>query len=116
MRAVARQRLVPQLVVQRNLAGEHLLRQQPFDEVVVATVAVTPREAEHAGDGVRLEHRPHDVRLHAEPVDHVSALAFEVQRGERAVGAEPLEHPFGRLGVLDEDRRDLRLDVPRNHG
>ena len=103
MRAVARQHLVPQLVVQRNLAGEHLLRQQPFDEVVVATVAVAAREAEHAGDGVRLEHGPHDVRLHAEPVDRLAALALEVERGERAVDAEPLEHPLGRLGVLGED-------------
>ena len=43
VRAVARQHLVPKLLVQRDLAGDHLLRQQPFDEVVVATVAVAAR-------------------------------------------------------------------------
>ena len=103
MRAVARQHLVPELLSQGHLLFEHFARQQPFDEVVVATVAVASREAEHAGDRVRLEHRPHDVRLHAEPVDRLPVLALEVERRERAVDADSLEHPFGRLGVLGED-------------
>ena len=74
MGAVARQELVAELLPQRDVAREHVGRQQPFDEVVVAAVAVAPREAEHARDGVRLEHGAHGVRRHAEPVGRRPAL------------------------------------------
>ncbi len=102
MRAVARQHLVPEPLFQRDVGREHLARQQPLDEVVVAAVAFASRKAEHAGDGVRLEHGPHDVRLDAEPVDRLPVLALEVERGQRAVAADSLEHPFRRFGVLVE--------------
>ena len=46
----------------------------------------------------------------------VAALAFEVERGERAVDADPLEHPFGSLGVLGEDRRASGPLCRRNQG
>ena len=69
VRAVPRQELVPELVPQRDLARDDVRRQQSLDQVVVAAVAVPPSETEHSGRGVRLEHRPHDVRGDAEPVD-----------------------------------------------
>ncbi len=40
-----------------HLPGDHLGRKQPFEEVVVAEVAVAPCEADRARDRVRLEHR-----------------------------------------------------------
>ena len=85
------------------LVREHVGRQQPLEEVVVAAVAVASREAEHAGDGVRLEHRANGVRRDAEPVGRRPALALEVERRQRALGADPLEHAPGHLGVLGEE-------------
>src|SRR5205085_11212368 len=43
VRPEARAELVPQLVLQRDVALEHLARQQSLEEVVVAAVAVAPR-------------------------------------------------------------------------
>ena len=83
-----------------NIAGEHVGRQQPFEEVVVPAVAVTPREAEHARHGVRLEHGAHGVRRHPEPVGRRPALTLEIERRQRAVRADSLEHPLGHFGVL----------------
>ena len=102
MRAVPGQHLVPELLSQRHLAREDVGRQQPFEQVVVPAVAVAPREAEHARDVVRLEHGVHGVHRHPEPVGRRPALALEVQRGQRALRADPLEHPLGHLGVLVE--------------
>ena len=116
MRAVPRQELVPELLSQRDLAREHVGRQQPFEQVVVAAVAVAPREAEHARDGVRLEHRAHGVRRHPEPVGRRPALALEVERRQRALRADPLEHPLGHVGVLGEDPRRVPAQVPAEPG
>ena len=91
--------------VSGTLVREDVRREQPFEKVVVAAVAVASREAEHAGDGVRLEHRAHGVRRHSEPVGHRPALALEVECRQRAVRADPLEHALGHLGVLGEDAR-----------
>ena len=45
------------------------------------------------------------------------ALALEVERRQRAFGADPLEHPLGHLGVLGEELRGaFLLRYPRNHG
>ena len=79
VRAVPGQELVPELLVQRHLACEHVGREQSFEKVVVAAVAVAAREAEHARDGERLEHGAHDVRRHSEPVGRRPALALEVE-------------------------------------
>ncbi len=80
MSAVAREELVAELLPQRDLVREHVGRQQPLDDVVVAPVAFASRETEHAGDGVRLEHRANGVRRYAEPVGRRPALALEVER------------------------------------
>ena len=77
--AVAREELVPELLSQRDAAREHVGRKQPLEEVVVAAVAVASREAEHAGDGVRLEHRTNGVRRHTEPVGRRPLRALEVE-------------------------------------
>ena len=117
MRAVARQELVPELLSQRDLAREDVGREQPLEEVVVAAVALAPREAEHAGDGVRLEHGAHGVRRHSEPVGRRPALALEVERRQRPLRADPLEHALGHLGVLGEDPPARSGSTsPRNHG
>ena len=112
VRAVPGQELVPELLVQRHIAGEHVGRQQSFEEVVVPAVAVTPREAEHARDGVRLEHGAHGVRRHPEPVGRRPALTLEIERRQRAVRADSLEHPVGHLGVLVQDPRRAPAQDP----
>ena len=111
MRAVARVELVPELLLQRHLAFEHLGGQQPLEQVVVAAVALAPREPEHAGARVGLEHGAHDVRRHAEPVDLVPPLALEVERRQRSVRADPLEHALGDLAIVGEEAR--RAQAPR---
>jgi hypothetical protein len=111
VRAVPRQELVPELFPQRDLVRQDLGRQQSLDQVVVAAVAVSSSQTEHSGRGVGLEHRAHDVRGSAEPVDQRPAPTFEVERGERAVGADPLEHVLGDVGVLGEDARRAHAQV-----
>jgi hypothetical protein len=54
--AVPGEELVQELLPRRHLPREQLGREQPFEEVVVAEVAVTPREADRARDGERLEY------------------------------------------------------------
>jgi hypothetical protein len=104
VRAVPRQDLVLELLVRRHLSREHLGREQALEEVVVAAVlAVAPREAEHTGVRVRLEHRAHDVRRHPEPVGQRPMRAFEVPRGEWPFGTDPLEYLPCHLGVLVEE-------------
>ena len=76
---VTREELVPELLRQRDAVREHVSRQQPFEEVVVAAVAVPPRQTEDAGDGVRLEHRPNGVRRDTEPVGRPTLRALEVE-------------------------------------
>ena len=109
--AVSREELVAELLPQRDLAREHVGRQQPLEEVVVAAVAVASCEAEHARDGVRLEHGTHCVRRHSEPVGRRPALAREVERRQRPLGADAFEHPLGRFRVLGEDAR--RIEAQR---
>ena len=100
--AVPGQQLVPELLPLRHLVRQHLGREQPFEEVVVAEVAFAPREADHARDGVRLEHGAHGVLRHPEPVLRRTALALEVGRGQRPVRPDALEHALGDRGVLGE--------------
>jgi hypothetical protein len=118
VRAVAREELVAELFLQRDLTREHVGRQQPLDDVVVASVAVASREAEHARDGVRLEHGADGVRRYAEPVGRRPALGLEVERRQRALGADALEHAPGHVGVLGEIRAPGSTRRPRKvaHG
>ena len=116
MRPVTGQELVPELLFQRHIAGEHVGRQQSFEEVVVPAVAVTPREAELARDGIRLEHGAHGVRRHPEPVGRRPALALEIERRQRAVRADSLEHAVGHLGVLVQDPRRGPAEGPAEPG
>src|SRR6266511_538283 len=76
---VPRQELMPELLSLRHLLREHLDWEQPFEEVVVPAIAVAPREADHARDGVRLEHGAHSVLRHPEPVLRRTSLALEVE-------------------------------------
>ena len=85
-----------------HLLREELGRQQPLEHVVVANVALAPREADHAGDGVRLEHRAHRVLRQPEPVLRLAALALEVGRGERAVRPDPFQHLLGCGSVVGQ--------------
>ena len=105
MGPVPREKLVPELFSQRDAAREEFGWKQPLEQVVVASVAVASREAEHARDGVRLEHGAHGVCRHPEPVGRRPALALEIERRQRALRADPFEHPLGHLGVLGEDAR-----------
>ena len=102
--------------MQRDLAREHVGREQPLEEVVVATVALASREAEHAGDGGRLEHGADGVRRHAEPVGRRPLRTLEVGRRQRPLGADALEHLSATSGFSASRRVAWRLDVPRNHG
>ena len=79
VRAVAGELLVPELLALGHVLREQLGREQPLDDVVVADVAVAPREPDHAGDGVRLEHRAHRVLGHPEPVLRRSGFALEIE-------------------------------------
>ena len=79
MGAVPGQELVPKLLSLRHLLGEQLGREQPFEQVVVPDVAVAPRQADHAGDRVCLEHGTHGVLRHAEPVLRRTGLTLEVE-------------------------------------
>ena len=88
---------------ERHLAREDVRREEPLEQVVVATVAVPARQTEHARQDVRLEHRLHGVRRQPEPVGRRPALALEVERRQRAVRPDSLEHPRGDVGVLGED-------------
>ena len=94
---VPRQELVPELIRSRDLVREDVGRQQTFKEVVVPAVPVASRETEHTGDGARLEHCAYHVGRHPEPVRRRSVLALEVERRERALRADPLEHTLGYL-------------------
>ena len=86
--AVAGELLVPELLALGHLLREQLGRQQPLDDVVIADVAVAPREPDHAGDGVRLEDRAHRVLGHPEPV---------LRRGRSPARSRPrrVAHPPG---------------------
>ena len=103
MGAVPGQELVPELFSHRHLVREQFGREQPFEEVVVPAVALAPGEADHARDGVRLEHGAHDVLRHPEPVLRRSVLGLEIERRQRALRADPPEHALGHRGVLGED-------------
>jgi hypothetical protein len=106
--AIARQELVTHLLRERDVALEHLRRQESLEEVVVAAVALAAREPEHSRVGGGLEHGSDDVRRDAEPVDQRSALALEVERRERPVRPDPLEHALDDVRVLGEDARRAR--------
>ena len=106
--AKPRQELVAELLFERDLAREDVRGEQSLEKIVVPAVAVAAREPEHAGDGVRLEHRAHDVRRHSKPVDQRTAFSLEVECRERPVQTDPLEHLLGRLGVLGEDARRVQ--------
>jgi hypothetical protein len=112
VRAIAGEELVAELVVERDRPGKHLVRHQALEDVVVAPIPVTTREAEHARDGIGLEHGTDDVGRRSEPVGRRPALSLEVERGERAVGAYALEHLLGDLGVLGEDAPRAQADHP----
>jgi hypothetical protein len=101
--AVPGQELVPELVSHRHLVREQPGREQPFEEVVVPQVAVAPGQADHARDGVRLEHGAHDVLRHPEPVLGRSVLGLEIERRQRALRADPPEDALGHRGVLGQD-------------
>ena len=111
MRAVTRVQLVPELLLQRHVAFEHLGGQQALKQVVIAAVALASSEPEHAGARVGLEHGAHDVRRHAEPVDLVPPFALEVERRQRSLGTNPLEHALGDLAIVGEE--GLRSQAPR---
>ena len=119
VRAVAGQQLVPELLDQRQIAGEHVGRQKSFEEVVVPAVAVTPREAEHARDGVRLEDlaafvesvAPTGLVIGDARVQHEVVAPTGDRQGvelDRAEPAEDLEHGLG--ASLEGSRR--REEVP----
>lgn len=61
-----------------------------------------PGEADHARDGVRLEHGAHGVLRHPKPVLRRAALPLEVGRGQRPVRPDALEHAVGHRGVIGE--------------
>jgi hypothetical protein len=90
------------MLPQRDVARKQVGRKQPFEEIVVAAVAVPAREAERARECLRLEHRAHGIRWHPEPVLRRSALGLEVERRQRTFRTDPLEHALGHLGVLGE--------------
>src|SRR5262249_31347354 len=100
--SVAGELLVSELLPVRNLLSEQPVREETLEHVVVAGIAVTPGEADRAGDGVRLEDRAHGVLRHPEPILGLPALGLEVGRGERTIRADPLEYLFGDLGVVRE--------------
>ena len=100
VRAVPGQQLVPKLFSLRHLVREHIGRQQPFEEVVVAAVAVAPCESDLARDRVCLEHGAHGVLRHPEPVLRRTTLSLEVEGGQRALHADPFEHARGGRGVV----------------
>jgi hypothetical protein len=79
---------VPELLLSGTLRREHLGRQEPLEQVVIAPVAVSPCEAEDAGERVRLEDRLDGIGRHTEPVGRGAALALEVERRHRALGAD----------------------------
>src|SRR5687768_7813215 len=116
VRAVARVELVAQLFWQRDISPKQLRREQSLEEVVVPTVAVASREAEHARERVRLEQRAHGVRRHPEPVGRAPALALEVARRQRPLRPDPLEHPLGCLGVLGDHARRSRSQLRAEPG
>src|SRR4029450_1693621 len=90
--AIPGEELVAKLLMERDGPGEHVFRHQPLEEVVVAPISVAPREAEHARDGIGLEHGSNGIVRRSEPVGRRPALPREVERGERTVLAYPLEH------------------------
>ncbi len=69
---------MPELLLDRNLTREEMVRHQPLEEVVVATVAFAVRETDRTGQRQRLEHRAHGVHRNPEPVDLRSLRALEV--------------------------------------
>jgi hypothetical protein len=77
--AVPGEELVQELLPRRHLPREQLGREQPFEEVVVAEVAVTPREADRARDGERLEYGADGVLRQPEPVLGRAGRALEVE-------------------------------------
>src|SRR5205085_10560807 len=71
-----------------------------------------PREPEHTGDRIRLEHGANGVGRHSEPVSRRPALALEVDGGQWAVRTDPLEHALPDIGVLGEGPRRVTAQVP----
>jgi hypothetical protein len=108
VRAESRQEPVPEPVADRDFARQQIGWEQPLDEVVVAAVAFAPRDTEHAGDRVRLQHGADDVRRRPPPLDRRTAL--EVERRQRPLGADPLQDLLRHFCVLREDPR--RADAP----
>ena len=100
-----------ELFPRRDLALDDVGRQQSLDQVVVAAVAVPSSETEHSGRGVRLQHRAHDIRGYAEPVDQRPTPTLEVERGQWALGTDPLEHVLADVSVLGEDPRRAHAQV-----
>jgi hypothetical protein len=112
VRAEPRQELVAELLLERKLVCKHVGRYEPFEQVVVPAIPVAPCEAEHAHDGVRLEHGAHGVCRHPEPIGRRPGLALEVERRQRAVRADPLQHTLGYVGILGEGLRRVTAQAP----
>jgi hypothetical protein len=78
-------------------------RKQSLEELVVATVALAPRETEHARNCARLEHGAHDMRRHPEPILVVGLCV-------RSNWSTPNEL------VLLRSRPQIALDAPTSSG
>ena len=105
--------LVAQLFVFRHSCGEDVGRVEALHEVVVATVAVAPGDADDARVPERLEHGTRLVGWPPVPVDGGSAL--EVERRERPLRPDASQDALGGFGVRgqrltrvkDRDRSQL---------
>ena len=81
--------------------GEEFGREQPFREVVVAAVALPPREAQDAGRSERLEDRARAVRRAPPPVDLLAGA--EIEGAQRPLGPDAAEDLVDEFGVARED-------------
>jgi len=102
--AVPRQHLVQKPLSLRHLLLEHVGREQAFEQVVIAGVALPPGEPDHSRGGVALEHRADGVLRQPEPVLRRAGRHLEVERRHRSLDTDPLEHLSGHRRVVGERR------------
>ena len=101
MAAVARQELVAQLLAFGDSRLQDVRRKQSLSEVVIAAVAVSPRQAQSAAYAERIQHGAGGAGRSPPPIDR--RLALEIARAFGPFGRYRRQHFLGEGRLLADE-------------